>query len=129
MNYITNKLYNPQYEFDFKKSKDFKKRRTEAKIIKKKYPNRIPVICEIHQDSRYKINLDKTKYLVPLDINMAHFLHVVRTRANLMAEDAIFTFINNQLPPISANMESLYEEHADEDGFLYIMITTESTFG
>ncbi|KAK9924538.1 hypothetical protein M0R45_032903 [Rubus argutus] len=35
----------------------------------------------------------------------------------------------NILPPNAALMSAVYEEHKDEDGFLYITYSGESTFG
>jgi hypothetical protein len=38
----------------------------------------------------------------------------------LSPEKAIFIFVDEVLPPTAALMSSIYEEHKDEDGFLYI---------
>ncbi|KAH9540621.1 hypothetical protein CY35_14G015000, partial [Sphagnum magellanicum] len=64
-------------------------------------------------------NIDKKKYLVPADL----------TRIKLSFEKAIFIFVNNVLPPTTAMMSSIYEEHKDEDGFLYFTYSGENTFG
>merc|ERR1711939_818636 len=37
--------------------------------------------------------------------------------------------IDEVLPPTAALMSSIYEEHKDEDGFLYISYSGENTFG
>lgn len=42
-------------------------------------------------------------------------------RIHLRAEDMLFFFVNNVIPPTSATMGQLYQEHHEEDFFLYIL--------
>lgn len=37
--------------------------------------------------------------------------------------------MNDILPPTAALMSTIYEEHKDEDGFLYVLYSGENTFG
>jgi len=74
-------------------------------------------------------DIDKKKYLVPADLTVGQFVYVIRKRIKLSPEKAIFIFVNNVLPPTAALMSSIYEEHKDEDGFLYIVYSGENTFG
>lgn len=95
------------------------------------------------------------RYLVPADLTVGQFVYVVRKRIKLSAEKAIFIFVKNILPPTGANyfikslifaslhvvqylfcfyfaaamMSAIYEEHKDEDGFLYMTYSGENTFG
>jgi GABA(A) receptor-associated protein len=64
--------------------------------------------------------IDKKKYLVPSDLTVGQFCYVIRKRITLAPEKAIFIFVNEVLPPNAALMSSIYEEHKDDDGFLYI---------
>ena len=103
-------------------------RAAEAARIREKYPDRIPVICE--KDPRSDIPpVDKRKYLIPMDLTVGQFVYVIRKRIKLSPEKAIFVFVNNVLPPTAALMSSIYEEHKEEDGFLYIAYSGENTFG
>lgn len=56
-------------------------------------------------------------------------MYVIRKRIKLPSEKAIFIFINDILPPTAALMSTIYEEHKDEDGFLYVLYSGENTFG
>jgi len=58
--------------------------------------------------------------LVPSDLTVGQFCYVIRKRIKLAPEKAIFIFVNEVLPPTAALMSSIYDEHKDEDGFLYI---------
>ena len=91
----------------------------EAERIRQKYADRIPVICEKVEKSDIA-TIDKKKYLVPSDLTVGQFVYVIRKRIKLSPEKAIFIFVDEVLPPTAALMSSIYEEHKDEDGFLYI---------
>lgn len=114
-------------KYRFKQNHSLEKRQAESLAIKKKYPDRLPVICEVAPNQT--INLDKNKYLVPIDLTVGQFLYVIRKRLKLTPEQAIFVFVNNTLPPTSSLMSHLYNENRDEDGFLYTVVSAESTFG
>ncbi|KKK13897.1 hypothetical protein ARAM_004214 [Aspergillus rambellii] len=103
----------------FKDEHPFEKRKAEAERIRQKYADRIPVICEKVEKSDIA-TIDKKKYLVPADLTVGQFMYVIRKRIKLSPEKAIFIFVDEVLPPTAALMSSIYEEHKDEDGFLYI---------
>ncbi|KAK0381749.1 putative Autophagy-related protein 8 [Colletotrichum limetticola] len=86
------------------------------------------VICEKVEKSDIA-TIDKKKYLVPADLTVGQFVYVIRKRIKLSPEKAIFIFVDEVLPPTAALMSSIYEEHKDEDGFLYITYSGENTFG
>lgn len=66
---------------------------------------------------------------MPADLTIGQFVYVIRKRIKLTSEQAIFIFVNNVLPPTAAMISSVYKEHKDQDGFLYITYTGENTFG
>eukprot|EP00287_Rhodomonas_sp_CCMP768_P013809 CAMPEP_0196757392 /NCGR_PEP_ID=MMETSP1091-20130531/103639_1 /TAXON_ID=302021 /ORGANISM="Rhodomonas sp., Strain CCMP768" /LENGTH=109 /DNA_ID=CAMNT_0042106165 /DNA_START=120 /DNA_END=449 /DNA_ORIENTATION=+ len=103
-------------------------RKAESQRMRSKYPDRIPVIVEKAVGSDIP-DVDKKKYLVPTDLTVGQFVHVIRKRIKLTPEKAIFIFVNNSLPPTAALMTAVYDEHKDEDGFLYITYNGESIFG
>ena len=74
-------------------------------------------------------DLDKKKYLVPSDITVGQFYFLIRKRIHLKPEDALFFFVNNLIPPTSATMGSVYQEHHEDDLFLYIAYSDESVYG
>eukprot|EP00465_Bigelowiella_longifila_P000144 CAMPEP_0185251166 /NCGR_PEP_ID=MMETSP1359-20130426/609_1 /TAXON_ID=552665 /ORGANISM="Bigelowiella longifila, Strain CCMP242" /LENGTH=116 /DNA_ID=CAMNT_0027832945 /DNA_START=87 /DNA_END=437 /DNA_ORIENTATION=+ len=113
---------------DYKAENKFEKRKNEADKIRAKYPDRIPVICEKAKKSDI-IDIDKKKYLVPADLTVGQFVYVIRKRIKLTPEKAIFIFVKNTIPPTGAVMSQIYKEHKDEDGFLYVTYSGESTFG
>ena len=122
----------------------FEKRQAEAARIREKYPDRIPVICEKEPRSdippvllfargrrprcplperwlRAAPQVDKRKYLIPMDLTVGQFVYVIRKRISIPPEKAIFIFVNNTLPPTAALMSTVYENHRDPDGEDYHM--------
>lgn len=104
------------------------KRKAEAERILTRFPDRLPVICEKVETSDIA-DIDKRKYLVPKDLSVGQFVYVIRKRIKLPSEKAIFIFVNDILPPTASLMSRIYEEHHDEDGFLYVLYSGENTFG
>ncbi|KAJ3183938.1 ubiquitin-like protein atg8 [Irineochytrium annulatum] len=104
------------------------KRKQEAERIRQKYPDRVPCIVEKAEKSDIA-TIDKKKYLVPCDLTVGQFVYVIRKRIKLSPEKAIFIFVNNVLPPSSSLLSQVYQEHKDEDQFLYIIYSSENTFG
>merc|ERR1712223_303830 len=115
-------------KWQYKEEHAFEKRRAEGEKIRRKYPDRVPVIVEEAPKARIG-DLDKKKYLVPSDLTVGQFYFLIRKRISLRPEDALFFFVNNVIPPTSATMGSLYQEHHEEDSFLYIAYSDESVYG
>lgn len=116
---------------NFKLKNTFAARLNESQRILMKFPERIPIICEKEKaKSSYVLpELVKQKFLVPKDIKVFEFMSVVRNKLKIGAEYAIFLTINGMIPSSSDIMSHIYEEHKDDDGFLYVTYGAENTFG
>ena len=118
--------------YEFQKRFTLEQRQEESLKIRKKYPDRIPIVAEVTQRvKRVNIKLKKNKFLVPKNnLSIGGFMSVLRKYVDgVSPNSALFLFINNELPPTSAFIAQLYEKNKDKDGFLYIEVSPESTFG
>jgi len=115
-------------KWQFKEENALNNRQAESAKIRSKYPERIPVIVEKVPNTTIP-DIDKKKFLVPNDISVAQFMWIIRKRIQLPSERAIFLFVGKILPQSSASMGQIYQEHRDEDGFLYIAYSGENSFG
>ena len=122
-NYENNKIL----ECSFKKKHTFEHRKEESDRILAKYPDRIPVLCE--KITQGAPDIDRHKFLCPGDLSMSNFMYVLRKRMNMKSEYSLYLFVNNKIIQGSAILSQVYDVHRDEDGFLYIRYSTESTFG
>jgi GABA(A) receptor-associated protein len=115
---------------DFQSSHPFHLRVEEARRIREKFPGRCPVIVERSRRAATDVpNVDKNKFLVPMDLTVGQFIYVIRKRLAMGPEKALFLYCNNILPGTGTLMRELYAQNADLDGFLYMHYTGESTFG
>lgn len=86
----------------------------------------VPIIMERGKGDVPQI--DREKFLVPVDLTMIQLSFVVRSRLKLRSSDAIFLVVNNTLCTTSTAGE-MYNANRDPDGFLYVTYTLENTFG
>ena len=90
-----------------------------------KYPQRVPIIV----DCKKELKLDKNKYIVPNDLTVGQFMYILKKRININHEQSIFLLCNNQLLINTELINNLFNRQKDYDGFLYIIISLENTFG
>nr|AMN16534.1 autophagy related protein Atg8 [Bursaphelenchus xylophilus] len=115
-------------KWTYKEENNFEKRRAEGEKIRRKYPDRIPVVVEKAPKSRLQ-DLDKKKYLVPSDLTIGQFYFLIRKRIHLRPEEALFFFVNDVIPQSTTTMGQLYKDHHEEDLFMYIAYSDESVYG
>ena len=109
--------------------KTLDERLTESAKIKKKYPDKIPVIIKKSSIDKLLGEIDREKYLIPFDLMVSQLHYIIRKRINLTSEKAIYLFCNNKLISTSESVGNIYNTNKNEDGFLYIEYTSENTFG
>lgn len=113
----------------FKNLNTFEKRKSECDRILKKHPERLPVIvCKDCKES-FLPDIDKQKYLVPKELTLGQFVYIIRKRIELDPNHALFVMINNSLQPTNRVLEDIYTDNKDTDGYLYIVYSSENTFG
>ena len=113
----------------FKKSYNFYKRYNESSKMLRKYPERVPIICEKSKNENYYPDITKIKYMVPINFTVGQFIYIIRQQLKLGPEKAIFIFINNIIPSTSLTIGDVYYLYRDDDKFLYINYSSENTFG
>jgi len=113
----------------FKNLNTLDKRKSECERILKKHPERIPVIVCKNCKEGVLPDIDKQKYLVPKELTLGQFVYIIRKRIKLDPNQALFVLINNSLYPTNKLIDDIYNEAKDEDGYLYIVYSSENTFG
>ena len=108
-------------------------RQNESRRMANKYPDRIPVIVDIFPGSDLP-TISKRKFLVPNDLHVGQFIHVIRKNIKLGPQQAIFLHIlkadgTSILPPTGMLMSQIHSEYGNQDGFTYLVYTGENTFG
>ena len=121
-------IFTSQHTGKEKEEYDEKSRTLESRKILSKYPTRVPIIVEKHESCQFK-NMNKKKYLSPKDLTMNSFIYEIRKRVELEPSQSLFVTVNNRLVSNTQTLGEIYENEADKDGFLYIIYTSENTFG
>ena len=114
---------------NYRKNVPFDERKLKAALILKQHSDRIPVVVECCEHLQSVHPLKKNKFIVPFELSLSQFIFVIRKHMKLDSTHAIFVFINNKMHPVTAIMGNLYQSQKDEDGFMYLNIFQESTFG
>ena len=96
--------------------------------ILEKYPDRVPVYVNKKEGSNVE-EIKRHKYLVPKDMTMGNFIYVLRKNITLKSSQALFVFVDNLIVSNSEMMGEIYNRHKNEDKFLYVIYSSESTFG
>ena len=127
-NDVNNSEKNDLYDYPY--IKDFKRQKLEFRIqtsdrILLKYQQHVPIIIECKKG----INIDKHKFVITKSITIGQVLYIIKKRIDILPQQAIFLICNNILLMNTDIIENVYNKYKDEDGFLYIFITLENTFG
>jgi GABA(A) receptor-associated protein len=108
----------------------------DSNKIAARYPTRIPIICERASNATDTPELSKVKFLIERKSTFSQFIMTIRKQLDkqtdnpLPAEKALFFIIDGIIPPTSAEIGDLYDQHKNkEDNFLYVSYSSESTFG
>lgn len=96
--------------------------------IMEKYPDKIPVIVTKFKNTDLP-EINKSKFIVPKDMNFTNFVYIIRKHIKISSEKAIFITINNKLCPSNSTIGEIYENMKNDDGFLYMQYSSENTFG
>jgi GABA(A) receptor-associated protein len=106
------------------------KTRYEAERVMEKYPGRIPVLVHKNPNSTNTPEIDKHKYLVPMELTIGQLMFVIRKRLKLHPEKALFLFVDNEVACNSHLISSVYDRSQNNaDGFLHVIYSCENTFG
>ncbi|XP_059504838.1 microtubule-associated proteins 1A/1B light chain 3A-like [Stegostoma tigrinum] len=88
------------------------------------------VIVERYPGEKHLKSLDRTKFLVPQDVIVSHFITIIRNRLALTPNQAFYLVVKNKsLSNMYTTIAELDQEYKDSDGFLYISYASQEMFG
>lgn len=112
-----------------KKSNEYSIKSEDLERLLSKHPHSIPVYLSKAPQSKTTPDLPKKKYLIPYEYSIANVMFLIRKSASLRQDQAIFLFINNEIPPQSMILQQAYDKYKSADGLLRITYALENTFG
>jgi len=114
----------------FQQDYTFQSRQLTCNKIRDNYPDRIPIIVTPDPKNK-KLLLNKTKFLVPLDLTISIFLSELRHYLQpLTADYSLYLLLEDKsLPRLTDTCSQIYNKHKNNDGFLYMTCCQENVFG
>jgi GABA(A) receptor-associated protein len=116
----------------YKQNNNFEKRSKVSTHLKEMYPSHIPIIIE-QANPKQPITIKQIKYLSKTEHTVGQFLCNLRKQLDIKSTEAVFIFCvkgkDFVLAPTNSLMGSLYQNHHDDDGMLYLWISGENAFG
>jgi GABA(A) receptor-associated protein len=104
-------------------------RRAMTQRLRKKYPDRVPLIA-VRRSGSLLPGDPFLRMLPPSDATFRDLVCEIRKRTRVSKEQALFLFTeNNTLPYFSETIGAVASKHAHRDGFLYIIYSEEDAFG
>eukprot|EP00439_Symbiodinium_sp_Y106_P059229 s912_g8.t1 len=109
----------------------------DSAAVLKKYPDRVPVICQ--KAKRSSLPTLQKKFLVPGGMAIGEFQYVVHKHlfeaakesgaSKLSSEQTVYLFVNGKTQRTSTELSEVYALNKDADGFLYVTYGAENTLG
>ena len=116
-------------KYSLHKTKTLEERIEESKKVYNKYPDKVCAYIERSETCKTINEIDKNKFLVPKDLNVAQLIHIIRKRLVIAPESALFFFVNNTIISGNMSMDEINNKYKNSDGFLYIKYSAENCFG
>ena len=112
-----------------KENPDKKKRKELSESLIKENPGKIPVIFEKEETSKLE-DIKKTRYLLDKNFTVGDFLKMVRKHMKLNEGEALYLSVKAKYNLTSEKvMGDIYQLYKDNDGFLYIMYSSQVIMG
>ena len=116
--------------FEYEKKNTLDSRIDLSTRLLEKYPDRKPVKIEKKQTEKNQKKIPKNIYLLPNEMKISELIFIIRRHIEVTPEQSIFIFVNGHLVPSNSIISEIYNSYkSNDDKLLYIMYTTENTFG
>jgi GABA(A) receptor-associated protein len=103
-------------------------RQEKSKSFRERHPNHIPVLVTEHKKSEVK-GPSLLKFNVSKACKIAEVIMSIKQKTNPTSTAAIYVYVNNEVCNPSQSIVDIDSKYRNEDGYLYLVYSTENTFG
>jgi len=115
--------------FHFKLENSLDERIRLVKELKKKYIEKIPIICEKGPNCKLEGEM-KSHYMLPKDLYFNEFIYIIRQKLKLDSSVGIFLIVDDKYSIMgNDSISTIYEKYKDKDGILYIHYSDQEIYG
>jgi microtubule-associated protein 1 light chain len=115
---------------DFIANNSLEKRKNQVTTIMSKYSNKIPVVVLFSKDINKNRTTSYIKYLFSDDLRSNYISMILRKNVILDPRKSIFLLSDTgSILPNNCEIGEFYHKYKNEDGYLYIQVHVENTFG
>ena len=115
---------------DFIDNNSLEKRKKQVTTILSKYSNKIPVVVLFSADINKNRANSYIKYLFSNDLKSNYISMILRRNVELDQRKSIFLLSESgSILPNNCEIGEFYHKYKNEDGYLYIQVHVENTFG
>ncbi len=117
------------YISEFKRSYTLEERCKVSSRLLGKFPEFVPVITDyigLVNDPQKKL---EHKHLVPVSSSLISYINRIRKDLAIDSGETLFIFTKNSLIAQNTQVAQLYQSKKDGDGFLYLTVCKENSFG
>ena len=115
--------------FHFKLENSLDERIRLVKELKKKYIEKIPIICEKGPNCKLEGEM-KSHYMLPKDLYFNEFIYIIRQKLKLDSSVGIFLIVDDKYSIMgNDSISTIYEKYKEKDGILYIHYSDQEIYG
>ena len=115
--------------FHFKLENSLDERIRLVKELKKKYIEKIPIICEKSPNCKLEGEM-KSHYMLPKDLYFNEFIYIIRQKLKLDSSVAIFLIVDDKYSIMgNDSISTIYEKYKEKDGIIYIHYSDQEVYG
>ena len=115
--------------FHFKLENSLDERIRLVKELKKKYIEKIPIICEKGPNCKLEGEM-KSHYMLPKDLYFNEFIYIIRQKLKLDSSVGIFLIVDDKYSIMgNDSISTIYEKYKEKDGILYIHYSDQEVYG
>jgi GABA(A) receptor-associated protein len=119
----------------------FEERKKQSNKIIDKYKDKYPIYLTFDNNIDIditKVDINLNKYIVSSELTLGQFLAIIRKKINFNSNESLTLFIEEYVKDYfksailclnSSTIREIYNKHKDPDGFLYIKVVKENSFG
>lgn len=115
---------------EFIADNSLEKRQRQVTTIMSKYANKIPVVVLFSKEINKNRSNSYIKYLFSNDLKSNYISMILRKNVILDPRKSIFLLSESgSILPNNCEIGEFYHQYKNEDGYLYIQVHVENTFG